>query len=704
MRFSFSFLLIFFTLFNQAYPQWYWEHPVPQGNHLSELSFNGSSSIGFAVGDYGVILRSDNSGENWELMDSVTTENLTSVFRTENRAYIVGDNGIMLKSDDLESWYQTESFTHYKLYSVFFGDDDHGYAVGYQGTILKTNSGGEFWQYILSGTPFTLYSVHFANPDIGIIVGDSGTILRTTDAGLNWSQTGTSTNPLFDVFFPSDSIGYIAGKDGLILRSNDSGINWTDVSSPFIKTDLYSVHFYNDTIGYIAGSNGIVIHTYDGGGLWQLDTTLTTLSFQSVHQFYHDTTSDTVIICGEFGVIQKKNTLSNFVNISGGSHETFGSVIFLPDSSGIAIGGYPFNDECTLYRTTKPGGPWTEIFFDSLPCYPTDISFPTDSLGYISSKNGRVYKSTDAGNSWNRIKTDVISDLYAVCFPDSAHGFAAGMDGLLIKTTTIDTLWNLVETGTTNSLFALHFFDKQNGYAVGENGTVLRVKNSGSNISSVNSGTSASLYDIFFPTDTLGFICGYDGKIFKIKPYFGSDSLFPVNSGVTVPLNKIWFPNPDTGYIAGEVGTILKTTDGGNTWYPQYTGTSNSFRGIYFFNGNKGVVVGAGLTVLSTENGGGSVILPGIPDLSPADQNITLYPNPATRIVTLEFLTAPFASAEIEIIDLTGKLMKTLQSAVNSGRRHKISVDLSELDPGIYLLMVETASTRITKKLVITSR
>jgi hypothetical protein len=48
--------------------------------------------------------------------------------------------------------------------------------------------------------------------------------------------------------------------------------------------------------------------------------------------------------------------------------------------------------------------------------------------------------------------------------------------------------------------------------------------------------------------------------------------------------------------------------------------------------------------------------------------------------------------------------MKTLQSAVNSGRRHKISVDLSELDPGIYLLMVETASTRITKKLVITSR
>ena len=41
-------------------------------------------------------------------------------------------------------------------------------------------------------------------------------------------------------------------------------------------------------------------------------------------------------------------------------------------------------------------------------------------------------------------------------------------------------------------------------------------------------------------------------------------------------LNKIDFANNTTGWITGETGTILKTTDGGNTWKNQYALSNNN--------------------------------------------------------------------------------------------------------------------------------
>lgn len=69
-------------------------------------------------------------------------------------------------------------------------------------------------------------------------------------------------------------------------------------------------------------------------------------------------------------------------------------------------------------------------------------------------------------------------------------------------------------------------------------------------------------------------------------------------------LNEVCFPNANIGYTVGLDGTILKTTDGGNSWTAQNTGTMNSFSSVYFTDADTGYAVGGSPTILKTTDGG----------------------------------------------------------------------------------------------------
>ena len=71
-------------------------------------------------------------------------EVLNSVcFSDANTGYAVGDYGTILKSTDGgASWNIQPSMTYKNLYSVYFPGANTGYAVGANGTILKNTDGG----------------------------------------------------------------------------------------------------------------------------------------------------------------------------------------------------------------------------------------------------------------------------------------------------------------------------------------------------------------------------------------------------------------------------------------------------------------------------------------------------------------------------------------------------------------------------------
>jgi photosystem II stability/assembly factor-like uncharacterized protein len=83
----------------------------------------------------------------WFPQNSGTTNNLNSVYFTDaNTGYAVGDSGTIIKTNDGgDNWGIQSSGTSADLYSVQFTDSLTGYAVGDSSIILKTIDGGENW-------------------------------------------------------------------------------------------------------------------------------------------------------------------------------------------------------------------------------------------------------------------------------------------------------------------------------------------------------------------------------------------------------------------------------------------------------------------------------------------------------------------------------------------------------------------------------
>ena len=80
------------------------------------------------------------------------------------------------------------------------------------------------------------------------------------------------------------------------------------------------------------------------------------------------------------------------------------------------------------------------------------------------------------------------------------------------------------------------------------------------------------------------------------------------NSNTTNHLQGVYFPVKDTGYTVGKNSTILKTTDGGNTWNVLSDSGTNIYQSVYFITASKGFVVGTNEfgsgALLTTQNGG----------------------------------------------------------------------------------------------------
>ena len=72
------------------------------------------------------------------------------------------------------------------------------------------------------------------------------------------------------------------------------------------------------------------------------------------------------------------------------------------------------------------------------------------------------------------------------------------------------------------------------------------------------------------------------------------------------------------------------------------------------------------------------------------EESMQLYPNPSTGSIVLEMPSADF----IEIININGQLLKQFRCSAG-----KNSIDLSDLDPGMYF--VRSQKGRLHQRLII---
>jgi photosystem II stability/assembly factor-like uncharacterized protein len=220
-----------------------------------------NSQVGWAGGVYGIILKTVDGGETWELKNSSLIYSINSIFFTSNNiGWAVGTLGTILSTTDGgETWNEVESSTNYDLSSITFSSDQKGCIVGSY-TILSTQNGGLTWTNQFNFN-YNLYSIKFVSSEIGYAVGYPGLILKTTDGGNTWnSQTSPVSGFLSSVDFTSENEGWASGQNGIIIHTTNGGATWTSVPSG-TSSWLYSIDFVNSNLGWAVGYTGVIQST-----------------------------------------------------------------------------------------------------------------------------------------------------------------------------------------------------------------------------------------------------------------------------------------------------------------------------------------------------------------------------------------------------------------------------------------------------------
>ena len=249
--------------------------------------------------------------------------------------------------------------------------------------------------------------------------------------------------------------------------------------------------------------------------------------------------------------------------------------------------------------------------------------FINDSTGWIIGSDGFIKKTTNAGLDWLQQSSNTNLTLKSVRFFDENRGWICGENGLILKTTNGGQNWFELTSGTTNQLTDIHFCDSSCGYAVGYSGTILKTTNGGTSWFSQSSDPTYDLYSTDFVDALIGYAVGGDFRVFGynykiLKTTDGGlnwvEKPIPGDYQSWSSLNTVEFVDANTGWIGcgvgGDIGegSILKTTDGGETWTEQnfsllkktkvndrenyHPDDGNGIRSIFFKDSNIGYAVG----------------------------------------------------------------------------------------------------------------
>lgn len=211
--------------------------------HVFALEFP-TAQRGHGAGDYGTMIHTEDGGATWtvsrvsedvKLPESALDTgvepgdvNLYGLsFGDPDHVWQVGEFGVVLASDDAgHTWRQQTTPVESTLFGVRFSDAQHGVAVGLDSVILRTADGGATWSPVPAPVQGrSLFDV-FVRGQQGWIVGDQGTVLKSADGGATWQTyplpIELAANWIRSLWLAPGGGGLAVGSEGLVFRMDGS--------------------------------------------------------------------------------------------------------------------------------------------------------------------------------------------------------------------------------------------------------------------------------------------------------------------------------------------------------------------------------------------------------------------------------------------------------------------------------------------------
>jgi photosystem II stability/assembly factor-like uncharacterized protein len=188
-------------------------------NPLLDVWFENETS-GFAVGAFGLILRTDDGGKSWQpwlhAVDNPKALHLYSVRAVGPDVYISGEQGLLLKLDRAAQRFRAVELPYQGTLFGVVGNSRVALVYGLRGTVLRSVDGGRQWQPVATGLQVGLTASTIDADGRIIIVSQAGHLLISRDDGATFEAIKVDRPlPAAAVTAPRRDTVVVAGPRGV---------------------------------------------------------------------------------------------------------------------------------------------------------------------------------------------------------------------------------------------------------------------------------------------------------------------------------------------------------------------------------------------------------------------------------------------------------------------------------------------------------
>jgi len=174
--------------------------------------------------------------EATEAIDNgMTTPLLRVWFANDNDGFALGAYGVFLRTrDGGNSWVvdsnRLDNPDNYHLYYIVQSNAGTLLIAGEAGTLLRSTDNGEEWQRIMAPYEGSFFGAVAAGDGSLLTFGLRGNVFRSTDEGATWVavETGDSRTLMGGTAGPGGSV-YIVGAAGAVLQSKEAGTTFRTI-------------------------------------------------------------------------------------------------------------------------------------------------------------------------------------------------------------------------------------------------------------------------------------------------------------------------------------------------------------------------------------------------------------------------------------------------------------------------------------------
>ncbi|MDH7515553.1 MAG: YCF48-related protein, partial [Bacteroidota bacterium] len=526
----------------QAFAQWKWLNPLPEGNEFFDAFFI-SRDTGWVVGGNGAVIRTTNGGATWVAQDNPLRPTpficLSVVFIDTQTGLISANTGALLRTDDAGATWRRLPASGLGIQKLKPAPDGSIWGFGGLGVIARTTDAGLTWRRLPTGITSVVFDVDFPSPGKIVAVCGSGIVLTSTDGGSSWtSKTLPVTTDIVSLSFAGPSNAFAVQRAIYLLRSTDGGETWTDTT--FFVNALRTVRFADAQTGWLlSNSPGAVMKTEDGGRSWRQ-----------------------VVVDETF-------------------RYTFEQVIIRSAQEAFLVG-----DGGAMFRTTNGGASWLQLGTAMTRSHVNAVTGISNTHAWVFGERC-VHETTDGGATWSVNRADTLSIHTGIAL-SATRIIAGGTQGEVHVSANGGMNWMTQVLPPRGRIEHFHFVDAATGWLAGNHGTVAKTTNGGSVWFYTDPGVTHDFHAVFARSADEAWIAGSGGKVYHTTD--GGVTWDDRSPNTTSNLLAVHFISATTGWVGGQM-VLYQTTDGGRTWEQRSLPGLDVVYDIVFLDAYRGFVV-----------------------------------------------------------------------------------------------------------------